>query len=269
MKQWVSKIRRYLRLYFHLAKFSMEGVLVYRINSLLIGLAPIVWMITAVIFFSVIFKGAKEIAGWSFWELMLLTGVQELVYLASWVTYWGNLIGFTYSVNLGKFDLTLLRPANHRFLVSFGSVDITSILSVVNSIVIVSLSLINLKLNVSFGQVSFFLLGLVIGYLIIYLLSFIFASSSLFWVRGETFIRWLLETLDFDRYPAEIYSDWFKVFLLTFLPILFLAYVPTAILLGKLPWYYVIFGLIIVFWLYAISTIVWRSGLRHYQSASS
>ena len=50
-----------------------------------------------------------------------------------------------------------------------------------------------------------------------------------------------METLDFDRYPAEIYSDWFKFCLLTFLPILFLGYVPTGILLGKLSPYYLIF----------------------------
>jgi len=269
MKQLVSKIRRYLRLYFYFARFSLENILIYRINSLLIGLAPIIWMVTTIIFLSVIFKGTKEIGGWSFWELLLLTGVQEIIYLASWITFLGNLINFIYSVDSGKFDLTLLRPVNHRFLVSFGALDITSILSVVNSIVLVALSLINLKFKFSFNQVLLFLLGLIIAYLVIYLLSFIMASFSLFWIRGETFIRWLMETLDFDRYPAEIYSDWFKVFLLTFLPILFLGYVPTGILLGKVPKYFIFLGILIVFWLYLFSTFVWKKGLKHYQSVSS
>lgn len=269
MRQLVSKFKRYLRLYFYFTRFSLENVLIYRVNSLLIGLAPIIWMGTGIIFLSVIFKGTKEIGGWSFWELILLTGVQEIIYLASWVTFLGNLIGFTYSIDKGTFDMTLLRPVNHRFLVSFGAMDITGILSVVNSVVLVAFSLINLKLTFSFDQVLLFLLGLIIAYLVIYLLCFILASFSLFWIKGETFIRWLMETLDFDRYPAEIYSDWFKVFLLTFLPVLFLGYVPTAILLGKLPGYYLFFGILIVIWLYIISTLVWKKGLKHYQSASS
>lgn len=269
MKQLVNKLGRYLRLYFYLTRFSLESVLIYRINSLLIGLAPIIWMATAVIFLSAIFRESKEIAGWGFWELILLTGVQEIIYLASWVTFLGNLISFTYSINKGTFDITLLRPVSHRFLVSFGSVDITSVLSIVNSIVLISLSLINLKLGFSVGQVLVFLFGLIIAYLVIYLLSFILASLSLFWIKGETYIRWLMESLDFDRYPAEIYSDWFKIFLLTFLPILFIGWVPTAILLGKLPNYYLIFGILVVLWLFLISTLVWESGLRYYQSASS
>jgi len=235
---------------------------------LLIGLAPIIWMVTTVIFLSVIFKGTKEIGGWSFWELLLLTGIQEIIYLASWTTFLGNLINFIYSVDSGKFDLTLLRPVNHRFFVSFGALDITSILSIVNSVVLVSLSLANLKFSFSPDRILLFLFGLIIAYLVIYLLSFILASFSLFWIKGENFIRWLMETLDFDRYPAEIYSDWFKVFLLTFLPILFLGYVPTGILLGKLPGYFIFFGILIVAWLYIVSTLIWKKGLKNYQSAS-
>lgn len=264
----INKVKRYLRLYFYFSRFSLENVLIYRVNSLLLGLAPIIWMLTTIVFLTVIFRGTKEIAGWNFWELIFLTGVQEIIYLASWITFLGNLINFTYSINKGTFDIILLRPVNHRFLISFGALDITSILSIVNSIALLSIALINLKLSFSAWRILLFLLGLITAYLVIYLLCFILASLSLFWIKGETLIRWLLETLDFDRYPAEIYSDWFKVFLLTFLPILFLGYVPTAVFLGKLPAYFLIFGIFVVCLLYFLSTIIWEKGLRHYQSAS-
>jgi len=46
-----------------------------------------------------------------------------------------------------------------------------------------------------------------------------------------------MEITDFDRYPADIYSNWFKYFLFSFLPVLFLAYTPASIFLGKLPEY--------------------------------
>lgn len=270
MRQLVNKIRRYLKLYFHLVKFSLMTVFVYRINSLLMGFTPIIWMLSAVSLLYVIFGSTKQIAGWNFWELTFLLGVHELIYLLSWLTFVGNLLGFIRWVEQGKFDITLLRPVNHRFFVSFNSVDLSGCLGgVFNTVVLISLSLSKLNLKISSLQILIFIFSLVISYLIFYFLVFLLSSLCLYWVKAESFIDWLLESTDFDHYPAEIYSDWLRFFLFFFLPILFFSYVPTAILLGKLPSYYAIFGVIIVVWLYLISTVVWRLGLRHYQSASS
>ena len=101
------------------------------------------------------------------------------------------------------------------------------------------------------------------------LVYFSVASLSLFFTQAEIFTDWLMEVMDFGRYPAEIYSNYFKLFLLFGLPVLFFSYVPTAILLGKIPWFYALLGIVVVVWLYIISTIIWRKGLKRYQSVSS
>jgi len=246
------------------------SILIYRFNSLLVGFTPIVWMLGTISFLSVIFRGSEEIAGWSFWEVMLLTGVHELLYLLGWLTFIDNLNEFIYRVEQGKFDITLSRPVNHRFLVSFNSIDLSGVLGgLVNTTFLIGLSLIKLKLFISWDKILFFLISLIMSYLIFYFLVFLLSSLSLYWIKSETFVDWLLSSTEFDRYPADLYEQKFKFFLLTLFPILFVSYVPAAILLGKLPFYYVIFGLFIVIWLYLISTIIWRRGLRHYQSASS
>lgn len=270
MRQLVNKFRRYLKLYYYLVKFSVMNVLIYRINSLIMGITPVVWMASSVSFLVVIFGDAKQIAGWGFWELTFLLGVHELIYLFSWLTFINNLMEFSRWIRLGKFDMTLLKPVNHRFFVSFNSIDLSGALGgIFNTTLLIGLSLIKLNLSFNFSRVLFFIFGLMISYAVFYLLVFLLSSLSLYWVKAETFLDWLMESTDFDRYPAEMYSDWFRFFLFTFLPILFLAYTPTAILLGKLPWYYDFFGLVIVVWLYFVSTVIWRKGLRHYESASS
>jgi len=270
MKRLANKFKRYLKLYFYLVKFSVMNVLIYRINSLIMGITPVVWMATSVSLFVVIFGGAKQIAGWGFWELTFLLGVHELIYLFSWLTFVNNLMGFTRLVQLGRFDHILLRPVNHRFFVSFNSIDLSGVLGgIFNTVCLIGLSLIKLNLSFSPSKFIFFTFGLIISYLVFYFLFFLLSSFCLYWTKTEIFADWFMEATDFDRYPAEMYSDWFRFFLFTFLPILFLAYTPAAIFLGKLPWYYAFFGLLIVVWLYIISTIIWRKGLRHYQSASS
>lgn len=270
MRQLVSKFRRYLKLYYYLVKFSIMNDLIYRINSLIMGITPIVWMASMVSLLVVVFGGTKQIAGWGFWELMLLMGVHELIYLFSWLTFVANLMEFTEWVRLGKFDMTLLKPVNHRFFVSFNSIDLSGALGgIFNTVCLIGLSSIKLNLSFNPSRFVFFIFGLIISYLVFYFLFFLLSSLCLYWTKTEIFADWFMEATDFDRYPAEMYSDWFRFFLFTFLPILFLAYTPTAILLGKLPPYYLLFGLLTVVWLYIISTLVWKSGLKHYQSASS
>lgn len=245
------------------------GVIIYRANSLLLGITPIVWMATYIVFLSVIFRGAREIGGWSFWEVMLLLGIHELIFLGTWMIFAENLEKFVFDVRQGTFDRVLIRPVNHRFLVSFSSLDFTSVGSLVNTIVVLLVSLSHLTIRTTFMQFSFFLISLFSGLALVYLIYFSLSSLSLFFINSETFTDWLLEATDFARYPAEIYTNYFRFFLLFGLPILFFAYVPTAILLNKLSGYYAILGLIMVAWFYLISTLLWRAGLKRYQSASS
>ena len=269
MKRLVNSFIHHLKLYFILVRLSIMNVFIYRANSLFFGITPIIWMATSLIFISVIFSGTKELGGWTYWEVMLLLGIHELVFLGTWMLFADNLDKFVYDIRTGAFDRVLTKPVNHRFFISFGSIDLTAIGSLFNTILILSLSLSHLVIKVSFIKLVLFMISLLTAYAIVYLMYFIFSSLSLYFVNASTFSDWLLEATDFDRYPAEIYSRGFRQFLFLGLPILFFAYVPTAILLGKIPLIFAVYGLLIILWLYLISTIIWRTGLKHYQSASS
>lgn len=269
MKQLANKFIRYLRLYYYLFKFSLMSLIIYRLNGLMMGMTSIVWMFMMIVFATVVFGGVNQIAGWTFWEIMLLLGIHELIFLGTWMFFAGNLGRFIYDVRQGSFDKTLLKPVNQRFLVSFNSVNFTSLGSLVNVIVVLSISLAHVSIRTNVWGISLFFVSLISAYFIIYLVYFCVSTLSLFFVNAETFLDWLLEMTDFDRYPAEIYNDFFRFFLFFVLPILFFAYVPTAILLNKLPRYYAGLSVLITIWLYFISTILWRAGLKKYQSASS
>lgn len=268
MKLLAAKIKRYLRVYYYSARVSVMNVLIYRSNSLLMGLAPVIWAFTFVIFLSVIFKEQKELGGWNHLELIFLLGVQEIIFMSTWMTVIKNLQEFSEWVRLGKFDLILLRPLNHRFWVSFNSVDITGILGLINALAITVFSLFKLKIQFIPGRFFFFLVGLIIAYSLVYFLAFIFSALSFFLIKSEIFHNLLLELWDFSRYPASIYDNWFRIFLLFFIPVLFFSYVPSAILLGKISWSYDFLGILLTLLLYFISTILWRKGLRRYQGAS-
>lgn len=269
MRLLASNLRRYLRLYFIFAKYSLVQTLVYRANSLIMAVTPIVWLLTTIVFVSIIFRGSKEIGGWNYWEVLFLLGIHELIFSLTWMTFNKNLHDFSFLIKQGTFDKNLLLPVNPRFLISFNSLDLTATGSLLNVLVMIFLSSRKLELNPSFIQIILFFSSLILSYITVYLVSFCIASLNLFFLNADIYLDWLLEMTDFDRYPAEIYGNFLRNFLFFVIPIMFFAYVPAGILLGKLPWYFVVFGAVINIWLYVISVFLWRRGLKNYQSASS
>lgn len=269
MKRLVNRISHYLKIYYFLVRFSVIDILVFRTNALVMGLAPIVWLATMLIFIATIFSKVNQLGGWSFWEVVFLTGVHEIIFLLTWATFLTNLRRFIDDVRMGRFDQTLLKPINSRFLISFKSLDFTTIGSFLNVIFVFFFSFGKVINKIDLEGLIVFVIMLGLAYWICYLVYFIFASLSLFFINSKTFLDWIFDTADFDRYPAEIYPLNVRILFTFFLPILFFAYVPTALLLGKLGNAYLLFGLIIALALYLVSRFIWQMGLRHYQSASS
>lgn len=269
MKRLVSKLKYYFRIYYFLSRFSILSVLIYRINALVIGLAPIVWLGTMLVFLATIFSKVKQLGGWSFWEIVFLTGVHEVIFLLVWTTFAPNLRRFIRGVRTGEFDQVLLKPINPRFLASFKSLDFSTFGSFVNTIFVFVYSFSKVQNMIDFTRLPGFLLFLIISFWIAYFIYFIFSSLALFLINSQTLFEWTFDLTDFDRYPAEIYHSWVRAFLTFFLPILFFAYFPTAFLLGKVGWNYLFLGVVVLFVLYFISHFIWQAGLRHYQSASS
>lgn len=269
MKPLVNKIYRYLRLYLHFLKFSFQDVLIYRVNALMFGLAPIIWMVTMLILIATIFSKVKQLGTWSFWELIFLTGTHEIIFTLTWCIFWVNLTNFPNLVKSGRLDQLLLKPVNPRFVISFRYFDFSVIFSAISTAAVFLVSLYKVLPAIISQRVPGFILLMIMAYLICYLMRFIFSSLSLFFISTRYLSEWIGELTDFDRYPAEIYSSWLRAFLLLGLPILFFAYVPTAYLLGKIGEEYIVLSLFISCILYLISRFLWHAGLRRYSSASS
>jgi ABC-2 type transport system permease protein len=244
-------------------------ILIYRINGLAFGLAPVIWLSTMLVFITVIFSQVKVLGGWSLWEVIFLTGVHELIFIFSWAFFAANLQNLPSHVRLGSLDSFLLKPVSPKFLVSFRSFDFSVILSIVNSLAVFLFAFPRVVGAIDLARLAGFIFLGVLAMGISYSLYFIFASLSLFFTSSSYFFSWVGEVVDFDRYPAEIYSSWLRTFLFFGLPVLFLAYVPTAFLLEKIGAEYLVFSFLIFAVLSMIANFIWKVGVKRYQSASS
>jgi ABC-2 type transport system permease protein len=269
MKPLAARITYYLKLYCHFFKFSLADILVYRTNAFLMGLAPLVWLATMLIFIQVIFSRVGSLGGWTLWEVVFLTAIHELLFTVSWIVYGNNLGVFEWEVKNGQLDKQLVKPMSARFLVSFRGIDFTPLVSLLSSSLLMIVSLNHLRVVVNLSEIIIFIVWLALSFLIVYNYRFLLSSLCLFFVSAQHLSEWAGELGDFNRYPADIYHPWLKFLLMTLVPVLYFSYIPASYFLGKINSWYFLWTVITLLVFSVISGLIWRLGLRHYQSASS
>lgn len=269
MMRLVSRLLRYLRLYRLLFIANFNSVLIYRINGLLMGFAPIFWLVTVFAFNLIIFGRVNNLGGWTFWQINLLTGIHELLFVLSWMFFRVNFDNLVDQVRTGSLDQLLLKPVNTRFLISFKEVDFTSSLSFLNVVILIVVSWTQVIDHLTILTLAGFLAYLLIAFILSYFVFFVTSVFTLFLVGSHALSDLVGPLTEFDRYPAEIYSPGLRRFLTYGLPILFFAYMPTAYLLGKVDFRFIPVGIILIVVFFLLSRLAWSKSLKRYSSASS
>ena len=99
---------------------------------------------------------------------------------------------------------------------------------------------------------------------------YLFFNCLNFWIVQANEVASLIQTLrQFGKYPITVFPFFIRLILTGGIPFGFVAYYPAAYLLGKtslpVPWLLVVEGVITV----AVAGMLWRRGLRSYNSTGT
>jgi ABC-2 type transport system permease protein len=75
--------------------------------------------------------------------------------------------------------------------------------------------------------------------------------------------------LKIGRYPLDIFQGFLKIFLIYFLPLVFIAQIPAQALLGMLSPAKILSVFIVTAAFLCVSLVFWMMGLKNYLSAST
>jgi ABC-2 type transport system permease protein len=139
----------------------------------------------------------------------------------------------------------------------------------------VSLAYANLGLSWAADRWVFFLLAIVAGTMIEVTLALMIACIA-FWTgrsRGAFFVMIRFNTL-VQQYPIDIFGYWFRVIVTGFLPVAFMNYYPTLMLLDKLDrsspaWWLSYISPVVALLLAGVASGIWRLALSRYASSGS
>jgi ABC-2 type transport system permease protein len=264
-------LKYYLHLTWQFFRTAVQNELAYRSNWLVSLLNSALSLGTGLIALTVLFNQLPSIQGWTFGMMLALLGVyltmdalRNLVLGPSLEA----LAGIGGEVGTGQFDFTLLRPANIQFLASLRHWHPLAILDLLLGLGVIGVATGQLEVAVGWWQVISFIVTLAAGLLVLYAILLAF-TALVFWSYGFLF-TWVFNGIfQLARYPLGIYPGWLRLVLTWIIPVGIMTTVPAQALSGQLAPELLFGSLLLALALFFGASVLFRTSIRHYSSASS
>jgi ABC-2 type transport system permease protein len=261
-------MRHVLRVWGSLLRNCIIREMMFRANFLAILLTTSWWFILNIMMFQVIFGHVDAIAGWTKYEVFFLVGAGNTIMGLFETLFIMNLMRLPDMIRTGELDFHLLKPVNTQFLVSARYADFEAVPNTMLGFVFMGWCAYKLHAAMTLPSLMTFMLFVFTGVALYYSIMFISVTVSFWFLRFQAMnVWWQLTTL--GRQPAEIFPPKLKFILTYCLPMLVIVNFPVKALLGKLPLFAGIWGLVITVVLVSFSGWFFRFALRRYRSASS
>ena len=175
-------------------------------------------------------------------------------------------------IRLGILDQMLIKPRSIIFQVMCSDFQSNKIGRIIESIIIIIISLIKANISWTFYKILVFIL-IVIGSVTIFSALLIMKATFCFWaLDGMELMNILLEGgRDLSKYPISIYNEKFAKFFTYVVPFGMVNYYPLLYIFDKQispPFWYGLTPLISLIFL-GFTLLLWKRGLASYKSAGS
>jgi ABC-2 type transport system permease protein len=179
-----------------------------------------------------------------------------------------SLAGLDGEVWTGQFDYTLLRPIDVQFQASFRRWQPLAGIDLLLGLGVVAVAGVRLEETVHVGQVLAFVATLIIGLVILYAILLAFAGL-VFW-NPAVLYTWVFNAIwQMARYPVGLYPGWLRLVMTWVVPVGVMTTIPAQALAGSLSAGALFGSGALALGFLVGATVLFRTGLRRYASASS
>lgn len=255
------------RLVWNFAIISLKKEYEYKFELCMVFVQLLFNISFTMIFWYTLFQYLPVLHGWKMEELLLYTAI---VSLGEGVA--GIFFGFRdmpERIIQGELDKYLVKPVNLLVCLLFENVSVFYFLEqIVVSVLIVVILIGVYHIHIVAAALLPAVLILLAGVLIIQLMIGIITLAS-FWVgRIENIRNLLMKVLEVKEYPLNVFPGKLQWSLTYLIPVFFLAYYPTVLLLGKetVDYKIMLYEFIMLAAVSGIFTLVWRCGLKRYEA---
>ena len=262
---------QYLRLIRTFMEVSVQEEVAHRANFSLSVLNSLLALMVGLMSLGIVYGQVDDLHGWDYASAQAVLGVFLVVGALRGLVMGpslDSLAGMDGEVWRGEFDFTLLRPVRTQFLVSVRKWRLLALFDLLLGGLVLVTAVSNMQATLTIPQLFAFLLALTAGLLILYAIL-LAAASLVFWNPGFM-ITWVFDSIfQMARYPVGIYPGWLRLVLTWVIPVGIITTVPAAALSGELLPGLLAASLLFALLLVSGASLLFRTGLRRYASASS
>lgn len=259
-------LKRYLKIYYLSVTRAYMTDLEYRFNFVSSILNTLFSLTNTLIFFNIIYFRAREIGGWSKYELLLLLGVYVFIKGVFEFTIRKGLDRLPRYVRRGTFDGILLRPVNSLYQVTVSKLDFDDLSQLLISAVLIVYSLNHINWVFNWFYIAGFVFLLFCATLILFANYLMIMTTTFYFTRihhEEIYKNFLQMT----RIPLDIYSKKVQFIFTYIVPLAFFVTFPAKALIGKLDPTFIIIAPIFAVLNVILAVKFWNFSLRFYNGA--
>ena len=258
-----------MKIYFSIFKMHLKSTLEYKRSFILGFISQFLVFFTYYFIILALFSKFNNIKGFSMYEVLLCFSIIQFGYafneiFARGIDHFDRLI-----VN-GTFDIILLRPQSILLQSIISELDFVKISRLFQSLIVVFISIINLKISFNIFKILVLLLMLLSAVIIFFSIFLSMASYCFITIQGLE-VRNLFTDggKHMAQYPIGIFKKGFMIFFTFIIPYAFVNYYPLLYLLGKNnDIFYGLSPLLVTIYLIP-SIILFKLGIKKYTSVGS
>ncbi len=260
---------RYLRIWLQFIKMSLMADMEYRLNFVVRIFGEMVWYTAQLSVFEVLYTHTHSLNGWDINAVRVFMGSLFLADVLFMIFFMESMDALSQLVKKGELDLYLVKPINSQFMVSCRKVSVAYVVNLLLIIGYLAWGMNRLNHVYTFTQLAAYLILVICGVFLCYCLRFLFGMLVLILNdAGNIQFVWF-QLYRLATRPDILYPTYLRYFVLTLLPVAFIASVPSRILVEGMSWPWLGAGLLVTVIFMSLTSFLWHRALRQYASASS
>ncbi len=263
LKKNLRVLREMLYLRFHgIAVFRMDFFGPFFVDGSL--------FVIQLLAFGVIYSNIDTIGGWHQGEMILYIGTFSLLNAVNMTLYFFGVNGIPDKVRSGELDLYLTKPVSPLFRLSFENISPGSVPLMIMSICIIAYGGAMSKVQVTALRVLEYLFWLLLMGILYYDMEVIIRSVSLYVVSMARMEQ--LEDAGINlcmKLPGIAFYGVYKFIFYLLLPYGIMATLPVQSMIGDMDYKLAMYGILVVVLFSVGACLMWKKGLKRYNSASS
>ena len=261
-KNW-RVLKELIRLRFH-------GLTVFRFDFFAPFFVDGSLFIIQLLAFGVVYANVDRIGSWGRGEMILYIGTFSLLNAVNMTIYFFGVTSIPYKVRSGELDLYLSKPVSPLFRLTFENISPGSVPLILMSVCIIVYGIASLHMTLTPVIAAAYIFWLVLMEILYYEMEVLIRSVSLYVVSMARMEQ--IEEAGLDlcmKLPGIALYGVYKVIFYLILPYGIMVTLPVQSMIGELNLQRALYGIGVTVLFTVFTCIIWKNGLKHYNSASS